>query len=301
MLRRATAFAVRAALLGLVVPATGCSGEPDPKDLCTWLKDSNNCYARFANDVEGICARPYQPGSDPVASATGYFATREALDICIKNEGGQVIFDPPLDVTAFPPTAVAFKLLDETAQPCGSGSFATTSAETASQSFSIGIDPIDANDAGAATAPDGGPLGDHVVGGTFASALLHDRQRFEISCAGGQETHNFNNLLLQKCPERSYLLPRAILDASPGRPESAKFDSRPGFVRLRIEYPPAVAQPGDEYLPGAAERIYEYFNCIFPAPPHPCEDGIKAAREFDLAFPRCGVMGRAARGGGGQR
>ncbi|MBI4704892.1 MAG: hypothetical protein HY744_27625 [Deltaproteobacteria bacterium] len=35
-------------------------------------------------------------------------------------------------------------------------------------------------------------------------------------------------------------------------------------------------------------------GCLHPHPE-------KAAREFDLAFPRCGVMGRAARGGGGQR
>jgi len=271
MLRRP--FATVALLL---VPATfavgpGCSDEPFHEDLCAWLGTSTNCCARFASDVGSMCAQAHVEGSDPVANASGYFQTRDALDICILNAGGQVIFDPPLDLTAFPPTELAFTILDDRAHECGSGSYA------GEQTFAITVNSVDMLDAGAATAPDGGPLGDNIVGGTFSTTAVAGRDVFDISCPGGLENHHFNRLFLEKCEHLASFVPRAYLDTSPGIPPSNTRAATDGYVRLRVYYPPEDPEATD-----AAPRAIEYFNCSIPAPPHRCQDGVKNGDETDI-------------------
>jgi hypothetical protein len=258
-------------LVALVAPALllsslqGC-GEALPQDLCNWLADTNNCYARFADDVGTQCGYDFVPGNDPVASTTGSFASRDDLALCVKNEGGQVVFDPPPDLTAFPVTTVGFKLLDSYAQECASG---LTSDEI---SYSITINPVDANDAGAS-----GPLDDHVTGGTFSVAHPEGRDVIDVTCPGGSDAYHFNTQTVDKCSEYAGFVPRAVLDSSPGRPESPASAAMAGFIRLRVEYPPE-----DPDAEGAQPRVIEYFNCLIPAPPAPCQNGVRDGTESDV-------------------
>ena len=264
MLRRAIPLVALVATPFILAPA--CSAELPIENLCGWLSDGNNCLSRFASDVGSRCGNDFVEGNDPIASATGTFLARDKLDICVKNLGGQVIFDPPLDVTTFPVTSVGFKMLDAFATECGSGSVANN------LSFVITINPVDANDAGPA-----GPLPDDVTGGTYTSESPADRQAFDVTCPYGGETHHFNVLTFQKCPGSEKFLPEAIIDSSPGNPESANVPANPGYVRLRLVYP-----PDDPTAAGATPRVVEYFNCLIPPPPPPCQDTVQNGNETDI-------------------
>ena len=275
MIRRAIAIALFAAPAAIVCAMPGCGDEPLPQDLCNWLRDTNNCYARFANDVGTVCGYEFVAGNDPLQSATGFFQARDALDICVKNEGGQVIFDPPLDLTMFPLESIGFTVLDFQANECG------VVMMTNIQTYSVTINPIDIADAGQAqldqlTPGEDGQL-DSVIGGTFSSTKDDGRNRQDVACPGGTESHNFNTLLLNKCPEVAPFEPRAIIESSPGLAETSANPSTPGFVRFRIEYPPV-----DINAEGAQPRVIEYFNCLIPAPPPPCQDEVKNNTETDI-------------------
>lgn len=262
MSRRALAIAALLAPAAMLPLFPGCATERLPEDLCSWLADDNNCYARFANDVEQLCGRSFTANSDPVESADGFFLARDDLSICVRNAGGQVIFDPPLDLTTFPLKTVSFKMLDSQALPCGEGSF------QGAQSFSIKIESVGL-DGGLPTSGGTGGAGgggDTVIGGTFSITQAAGRETLDVSCPGGLETHHFNRLTLAKCPTESPMLPTAVLESSPGIPESSVSAGKKGYARLRVSYPTAD---------GSATRLVEYFSCTFPAPPHPCADGIK--------------------------
>ncbi len=271
MIRRVIGTLMLVAPAALICAVPACGDEPLPQDLCNWLRDSNNCYARFANDVTTMCGYPFVAGNDPVQSATGFFTSRDDLSICVKNAGGQVIFDPPLDLALFPLDSVGFTVLDFQANECG------TVVMTNEQTYSVTINPVDQDDAGAAQTPDGNPLDDDITGGTFSTTRDPGRERMDVTCPGGAESHNFNTLLLSKCSELAPFQPRAIVESSPGLAETTANPSTPGFVRFRVEYPPenvndASAQP----------RVVEYFNCLIPAPPPPCQDGVKNNTETDI-------------------
>ena len=263
LLRRALALTALVFPFAIVAAIEGCGTAPLPQDICNWLRDENNCYARFANDVTTRCADETASDADPVANTTGYFADRAELAICIRDAGGQVIFDPPLDVAAFPTSSVTFTILDAKMNTCGSGSV------TAPQSFSITINPVDAVDAG---------LEDNISGGTMTFNNPEGTPNLDVSCAGGLETHNFNTLVAQKCPEVAQLQPRVILDSAPGSPPTSTAAGVPGFVRLRVFYPPE----GDPTAEGAAQRVVQYFNCSIPPPPHPCQDMAQNGDETDI-------------------
>ncbi len=267
-------FAVPAAMV-CAMPA--CGNEPLPQDLCNWLRDSNNCYARFANDVSTMCGYDFVAGNDPAASTTGYFAARDDLTICIKDDptrpniAGQIVFDPPLDLTMFPLDSVGFIALDWQQNECATVTMGNT------QTYSITVNKVLAADATEAQTPDGNALDDDIIGGTFASTHDAGRDRLDVSCPGGTEQHNFNTLLLNKCPEVQAFQPLAIIESSPGSPETSASPATPGYVRFRIEYPPTNV--GD---PSAQPRIVEYFNCSIPPPPPPCQDGVKNNDESDI-------------------
>ncbi len=270
-------FRKTVAIVALLAPfgalgAQGCGPEPLPQDLCSWLSDSNSCYARFADDVGTQCGKTYVAGSEATKSTTGYFAARDDLSICIRNGGGQVIFDPALDITTFPVSSVAFKMLDAKAAACGEGT------ASSGQNYSIKIEYVDKNDAGANTGPDGGALSDNITGGTFAVSREAGRDAFNVTCPGGQESHNFNTLIVNKCSQLTAFLPEAILDSSPGTPgPNAETSGENGFVRLRIVYPPT-----NPLASGAAPRVVEYFNCSVPGPPPTCKDEVKNNDETDV-------------------
>lgn len=252
---------IRKVLLGTYAAAAvvaGCTTAPLPQDMCSWIADENNCLQRFAVDVGETCGGPFLPNSDVSASTNGTFATRDKLDVCVKTAGGQVIFDPPLDLSDFPLTAASFKLLDELALPCGAGSFQSD------HSFSVTVEPRETED----------PT-DPITGGTFTIAASADTQAtYDVTCPGGVETHHFNSLLLTRCPSRIPFQPTAILESSPGVPEVGGNPARPGFVRFRVEYPPKNVDAA-----GAEPLVVEYFNCAIPAPPPPCQDGVKNGTE----------------------
>lgn len=255
---------IRKLLIGSYVAAVlaaGCSAQPLPEDMCNWIADENNCLQRFGGDVGERCGGAFSEGSDPVATANAFFQTRDKLDLCVKSAGGQVVFDPPLDLAKFPLTEVSFKLLDDQALPCGSGAFASE------HSFSITIAPATTSD----------PT-DPITGGTFAISASPDTEdTYTVTCPGEVESYTFNTLVLTKCPSRLPFQPTAVLESSPGVPETDSAPARPGFVRFRVEYPPK-----DVDAVGALPRVVEYFNCSIPAPPPPCQDGVKNGNETSM-------------------
>ena len=277
MLRRVLATLLLAVPTTVLCVLPGCGDEPLPQDMCNWLRDTNNCYARFTNDVTTMCGYDFVAGNDPVASATGYFAARDDLSICIKDDparpniAGQIVFDPALDLTTFPLESVGFIALDWQQNECGS--FMMTNEQT----YTVTINEVLQAEATEAQTPDGNPLDDDIVGGTFTSTHDPGRDRLDVACPGGTENHNFNTLLLTKCPEVQNFQPRAIVESSPGLPETSANPATPGYVRFRVEYPPV-----DTSDPNAPKRVVEYFNCLIPPPPPPCQDGVKNNTESDI-------------------
>ena len=265
MLRRVLCVAVVVSPLCLFGLMGGCGDTPLPQDICSWLEDGNNCYSRFYEDVGMQCGEPFD-GSDPTASPTGYFLSRDDLSICVRDEGGQIVFDPPPDLTTFPLTSVGFKVLDLTSWECGSV------AMSEPQTYSVTINPVDQNDAGAS-----GPLTDDITGGTFGVEHPAGTEQINVTCPGGNETHNFNVLVLDKCAHLTSYVPTAILESSPGSPATQSgIAARPGFIRFRIQYPP------DDPAAAGNPNVVQYFNCLIPPPPQPCEDGVKNGSETDV-------------------
>lgn len=273
MLKRAIALLCPALLAPPAVLSTahGCSSEKPPQDLCRFLGDANNCYSRFGADVETQCGYDAQLESDPLASATGSFSEsdRKALATCVKDTafgGGFITFDPPVDTSTFPLTSVGFTVFDNKGVVCGN---ASVSGPTA---FSITIAPVSAADAGASA-----PLDDDITGGTFTISVPEGRNQLAVSCPGGLESFTFNTLVLQGCEQLRPFVPTAILDSNPGVPPASEgAQGIPGFVRLRLQYPPA-----DPNVTTSVPRVVEYFNCAIQAPPHPCSDGVRNGDETD--------------------
>lgn len=277
MLARLMGWLSFAGAATLLCALPSCGDEPLPQDLCNWLRDSNNCYARFSNDVTTMCGYDFVEGNDPLASSTGYFQARDDLTICVKDDparpniAGQIIFDPALDLTTFPLESVTFTMLDWQQNECGIVEMVNE------QTYKVTINEVLRVDATEAQTPDGNPLDDDIIGGTFESKQDETRSRLDVNCPGETESHNFNRLLLQKCPEVAAFEPRAILESSPGLAETSANPATNGYVRFRIEYPPENIED-----PSAQPRVVEYFNCSIPAPPPPCQDGVKNNTESDI-------------------
>jgi hypothetical protein len=118
------------------------------------------------------------------------------------------------------------------------------------------------------------------------------RERLDVTCAGGLENYNFNLLApLQKCGQYAAYLPTAVIDSAPGVPQLPDQNAQPGYVRLRIYYPPV-----DPDVQGAQVRVVEYFNCLIPPPPPPCQDMVRNGFETDIdcGGPEC--PGKCAEG-----
>ncbi|HHH10678.1 MAG TPA: hypothetical protein ENK23_01190 [Sorangium sp.] len=297
-IKRLLAIALLATPAAVFSVAQGCATEPLPQDICSWLSDDNNCYTRFANDVVPQCGYfPPADPSDPLASATGSFASLDDLSVCIGNQGGQIIFDPPLDPATFPITQEqSFTILDKKAVECGNILYFSDA------SFTVTINPVDKNDAGTATCPDGTPLGDNILGGAFGVEKEAGRERIDVKCPGGLEQYNFNLLQQQTCIERTGdanrkaqltkafkdNMPRAELITNRGVPATNDGPGVSGYARLRVYYPPAPANDptcgsATANAPKAGEpRVVEYFNCLIPPPPAPCSNMVKDGNETDV-------------------
>ena len=247
--------------LGLI--AHGCgSGEPDIENLCGWLGDPDNCLSAFADDVGSTC------GTLGLGTAPqGSFLARDKLDVCILSAGGQVLFDPPLNVAQFPVLKGAFKFVKADGNICGSASFSGSTLSTL-YFMSLAVETT-VVDGGTDAGTDGG---DPVVGGTFSvlSPEEDGRETFDTVCPSG-ETHHFDRLSVSECREFEGLLPRAEFESNAG---GILLD---GYVRFRLYF-----APPDGELAGATPVPVEYFDCAIPGAPPTCVNGVQDAAETDV-------------------
>ncbi|KYF51925.1 hypothetical protein BE08_17280 [Sorangium cellulosum] len=300
-MRRYVLLATAAAPLLAVTAAVsvpGCGEEFE--NICAFLDDSNSCYHEFRAETSNHC----WPSGE--SSPSGTFASRGTLDVCFLAGGGQIVFDPPLDIAAFPPTNVAFKRLDSQAAECG--------AVTLSGEFSYAVTvqvPCTPEDieAGAAECADAGTDSSSKIGRTITLATPEGRDILDVSCADGT-SHHFNRVDIQECADRGQdkLQPRAVLEASPGNqpppdadptaPETV--ETYGGFIKLSIHYPQSgatqeVEEEGKKLKQvSRAPEVIEYFNCRIPPPAPICANGQKDGLETDvdcggtLCDKRCG-------------
>ncbi len=247
------------ALAGLITAPSilavhGCSSARQVENLCAWLADPNNCYQSFFNDIESSCGARGR-GSAPA----GGFLSRDALDICVLSAGGQVIFDPPLEIGSFPLTTAAFKIINPDGSTCGTGSYSGSD-----YLFSIGIEPNPA-DAGADADPE-----TTVTGGTFSTVYGGEGSTFDVNCADGVESHHFDSVEANKCPDVADKLPRAELETNAGGIELV------GHVIFRVIYPAPVTGVSED------PEVIEYFDCTVPGAPKPCANGVQDGLESDV-------------------
>lgn len=232
--------------------------EPPIQDLCGWVGDPENCYRAFAEDV-GIRCGAFGAGSAP----RGGFKTRDALDVCILSvqngaeyEGGQVVFEPALDLAALPPATQSFKFIKNDGTTCGTARF----VEKYDFAVNITPDPV----------PEEGTNQDLVEGGEYDQTGLEGRDVMDVTCPSGSEYY-FDRLQVTKCRQYEEILPHAEMDINPGSV------GLPGVVRFRVFYPPIEGA-----LEDAAPYQVEYFECIIPPPPDPCEDAVQNGTETDV-------------------
>lgn len=284
---------------------------------CDWLGDECNCYQRFAagvapgysgRDEEGKltfksgfgeprCGVFLNDANEAVDSATGnvidsrkkstfgVFLSRTQLDTCVltgSDQGGQVIFNPPLDLTTFPPSAISFQRVDRFGNWCARGTF------EASTHFSIEIAPPDEDentgsnlglDTCSSTAFTSGSSGEAITQGSFSMAPANNGEVVIATCPNG-ESYTFSLAHLDKCDgsgepadEANFkaLFPSAQVDTDAG---SSVVN---GYVRFRVFWPPTATSAN---LNGQTPVGVEYFHCTIPA--EHCFDGILNDNETDI-------------------
>ncbi|KYG07441.1 hypothetical protein BE21_02400 [Sorangium cellulosum] len=268
------------------VTVPGCGEEFE--NICEFLDDSSSCYHAFQTETDAQCWTKGE-GEGPI----GNFASRDKLDVCFLKDGGQIVFDPPLDIAAFPPTSVSFKRLNAQAEECGSVAF--------SGEFSYSVTaqvPCSQNlvDAGVEECEDAGADGTVKVGRTLTLTTPEGRSTLDVSCAGGK-SHHFNRVDIQECADtrQDRLQPRAVLEASAGNqpPPQPPPDGGPtmtelyeGSVKLRIYYPRSGATVENKETKKKdvelSPDVVEYFDCRIPPPAPLCLNGQKDGLETDI-------------------
>ncbi|XXX72612.1 hypothetical protein WMF30_33675 [Sorangium sp. So ce134] len=296
------AAAVAPILVAAAVTVPGCGEEFE--NICAFLRDPNSCYATFHDDINDRCG-----ASGAGKGPKGSFATRETLDVCFLVGGGQVVFDPPLDMAAFPPTSVSFKRIDAQAQECGTFTYA------GDFTYSVTINPCgEPENTGGAGGADamlpqcddgsdseggGGGSGDgsstevvSVNGGTVAVTTPEGRDILDVSCADGT-SHHFNRIdaAEDECDGYDQLLPRAVLESSPGlQPpptadltDAAEVEKYAGFISFRVHYPPIDPSTDSEgIVKETPAAVVEYFHCVIPPAAPLCSNGEKDNLETDI-------------------
>ncbi|MFO0592753.1 MAG: EGF domain-containing protein [Polyangiaceae bacterium] len=330
-MRRSFSLALASLTLGvgsILVAAQGCNNSTalGVQDLCGWIADECNCYRRFAagvapsgatgqkplcgvqldashNAIDPTTGMPFASQNDKPTKGT--FLSRDKLDICILtgSQGGQIVFDPPLDPAALPPATMGFKILTGNGELCATGSYESIT------SFSIGFPAADGTGAGGSTGGAGGtggstasgslcrgdggtgtadPSKDAITSGTFTMAKTDIESVVTTTCPN-DESHKFNLYQLNECDgtsanEGSYkaLLPTAEIEATAGGV------GIPGEVKLRIFWPPTAPVAS---LDGVKPTAVEYFDCTFPGSIHPCLNGVQdgAETDVDCGDTACGV------------
>ncbi|WP_437933890.1 hypothetical protein [Sorangium sp. So ce341] len=314
-MRRYVLFAAAVAplLVAAAVTVPGCGEEFE--NICAFLRDQNSCYATFHDDIDDRCGAP-GAGNGP----KGSFATRETLDVCFLEGGGQVVFDPPLDIAAFPPTSVSFKRIDAQAQECGSFTYA------GEFTYSVTINPCgepenaggtggtggsamlpqcddgsgnegggNAGSGGSGAGGSGGGSSTEILsvhGGTVSITTPEGRDILDVSCADGT-SHHFNRIdaAERECGGFDQLLPRAVLESSAGlQPppkadltDEAEVEKYAGFISFRVHYPPIDPSTDSEgIVKDTPAEVVEYFNCVIPPAAPLCFNGEKDGLETDI-------------------
>ncbi|WP_441292927.1 hypothetical protein ACSRUE_23335 [Sorangium sp. KYC3313] len=263
------------------VSVPGCAEEFE--NICTFLDDSSSCYHAFQTETDDQCWMKGE-GNGPV----GNFASRDKLDVCFLKSGGQIVFDPPLDIAAFPPKSMAFKRLTARAEECGSVAF---SGEF-SYSVTVKVPCTGADiDAGAEGCADAGADNNSTIGRTLTLTTPEGRSTLDVSCAGGK-SHHFNRVDIQECAieGQDRLQPRAVLEANAGNqpPPDAGPDTTGDFagsIKLRIYHPQSGAIEVNEKREKRVETdpvVVEYFDCVIPPPAPLCSNGQKDGLETDI-------------------
>ena len=241
------AFALTAITTALGAYLAACSSEDKLEDLCGWLGDANNCYRQFYADITTTC------GTKGLGSGRdGSFLKRDKLDTCVLDgpEGGQVIFDPPLDVADFPITTGSFAMIRGDGTVCGAAAFGADGA------MALSIEPVSISAEGIVTPlgdgglPDSGTScidsTDPICGGSFSVKPVTEREIVDVTCstATRNESHRFNRLQRAKCdgtidnaPDETNvaaLFPRAEFESNAGGV------ALEGYVLFRAYFPPAT-------------------------------------------------------------
>ncbi|NUP11514.1 MAG: hypothetical protein HOW73_36170 [Polyangiaceae bacterium] len=254
---------VRSAIIGsalLPLPtvlAYGCDSPTQFDDLCGWVRDPNNCYRDFFVDVGASC------GATP-DTRVGSFAGRDKLGECYLSAGGVVVFEPPIDLALPPgdnPEPLKIKVINPDQTECAEFEFrAKYDFKATFEGDPLPDAGVDANDL-----PE-----EFILGGTFDMAGGRDSDILNVTCPGG-ETFTFDRLQVTRCREFEAILPHAEIDFSPGGIEQT------GVIRLNVFYPPTEGE-----LSNAQPVPINYFECVIPAAPPACENGVKDGAETDI-------------------
>ncbi|WP_437498699.1 hypothetical protein [Sorangium sp. So ce1099] len=287
-MRRYVLLAAAAPILAVTaaVSVPGCAEEFE--NICVFLQDPNSCYQKFHAEADARCGAR---GKD--SGPIGNFASRETLDVCFLEQGGQVVFDPPLDLAAFPLQSIKFTRLDSLAKECGTFTY------SGEFTYSVTINPCSdtSTDTELARCTDRGEDGtgtDSVDGGTLTLTTPEGRDTLDVTCAGSTpdagaaSSHHFNRIDIAECAKESQdnLLPKAEIESSPGHQpppdeqiaeDNHNFD---GFVKFRILHPKAAATISSGSI--AEPDVVEYFNCRIPPPSPLCFNGQKDGLETDV-------------------
>jgi hypothetical protein len=213
---------------------------------------------------------------------------------CIFNTGGQVTFNPPLDLSMWPPNLsdppVTYEFTFQTpdANTCGTATY------TSPHGFSIAINPLPdggviSGTGGTATTTTATGTGDGgrvpMPYGTFTSVIAPGSDAFDVTCPSG-ESHHFNiNEVLGlpgesggSCPSVADFLPSASFQVFPG---GVNVD---GAVSFAVVYPPIppASYPTDAGAPPTPNPPIVYFNCTIPSAPEQCANGTKDGAETDV-------------------
>jgi hypothetical protein len=263
-LTRLAGLSVALLPLGAVLSG-GCDSPTQFDDFCGFLRDPENCFREFFIDVGARCG----VGE---GVQTGEFLARDKLDLCVLSQGGQVVFDPAIDLAKPPPNNEAplkVKIINVDATECGVVEF------RAKYDFSVTINaaPLPPN-----TDPADLPE-EYVVGGTFDVEGGKASDTLNVTCpstnpdlfVGATESYTFNRLQLADCEELQPVAPQAELEFNPGGVDVN------GVIRLFVFYPPI-----DGSLENASPVPINYYECVIPAAPPPCLNGIKDGAETDI-------------------
>jgi hypothetical protein len=285
-----------ATVLAASAAAPGCgSDEPPIDDVCDWIRDPANCYRTLHDETQTRCGATFDDlaASDVKNSEPkGSFLQRDALDVCVLENGGQVQFDQLPTLDQFPVTSLAFTRLDRRSEPCAQITYKNDAnisvtlfpcTNTPQDVFPVCFDNLTGTDSVSGYGRDH----EAVVGGAYSSASEEGRDIYNVTCPanadGEVKTYRFNLYESGKCTGYTQYLPHVEIDSDPGGTPppwttADELEQYVGWVRFRLNYPSLGTEP---LVEGGDPDVIQYFNCTIP-PQNPCDDGIKDFFESDV-------------------